>query len=352
MLMKKQFSLFNKIFCSNLNLLKFPYKLNFAVTYKCNSRCRICNIWQKKPENELTLDEIKKIFENADFFSWVSLTGGEPFLREDIVNIARILKDKCSDLYLLNIPTNGFLSEKIYERVKEILSLRIPKCIVTVSLDGPENVHEKIRGIPGGWRKSVETYKRLRELSGKNFDVFFEFTLCPWNTGKFRDTYNAVRKEIPEILPVDFHVNVFHTSEHFYSNINLENEKKFKDNLAIEIGNLCDAKKIVSMNPAVMLPDLYLKLARRYAETGKTPLPCKALLSSCFIDPLGNVFPCTIYNKNLGNLRSFDYELKKILTRNETEKTKEIIKKLKCPNCWTPCEAYPMILGNLLGMLW
>lgn len=341
-------SIAKKIFLSNVGLLADPYKLNFAVTYRCNSRCRICNIWCKEPEGELTLDEIQKIFENSNFFSWISLTGGEPFLRQDIADIARILKEKCSSLYILNIPTNGFLTETILEKMNDVLSLGIPKCVVTVSLDGPEEVHEYIRGILGVWKRSVETYKRLKSLSGKGLDVFFEFTVCPYNTGKFMETYLAVKKEIPSISVNDFHVNVFHHSGHFYSNLHLEDTTSFRENLGNEINQIIAIKKRRSVNPMVFLPQTYLKLAERYAKTRRTPLECRVLSSSCFIDPKGNVFPCTIFSKNLGNLRNFGYDLKRILELDETKETKRVIKELKCPNCWTPCEAYPMILGNMV----
>lgn len=65
---------------------------NFAVTYRCNSRCQNCNIWQKEPEDELTLTEIIKFFTvNQDLLKKVKsvqLTGGEPFLRDDLPQIA------------------------------------------------------------------------------------------------------------------------------------------------------------------------------------------------------------------------------------------------------------------------
>lgn len=61
-------------FLSNMNLLNYPYKLSFAITYMCNGRCKICGIWKKykekpsKIKEELSLEEIERIFEKYPFF--------------------------------------------------------------------------------------------------------------------------------------------------------------------------------------------------------------------------------------------------------------------------------------------
>ena len=78
---------------SNFRRLKKPYKLNFAITMWCQSRCLTCNIWQIKPKDELTLDEIREFAKKNTSFRWVGLTGGEPFLRSDIVDIAKAFKE-------------------------------------------------------------------------------------------------------------------------------------------------------------------------------------------------------------------------------------------------------------------
>ena len=92
----------------------------------------------------------------------------------------------------------------------------------------------------------------------------------------------------------------------------------------------------------------YLKLIKKYYKTGMSPLPCKALSSSCFIEPDGGVYPCTSYANKLGNLRDFNYDLRKIWNSEKSKKVRKLIKDNKCGGCWTPCEAYQTIFGNLL----
>ena len=76
------------IVASNMKRLSFPFKCSFAVTYRCNMRCAMCNIWKKPPGGEeLTAEEIAKFFRRAGKFSWVGITGGEPFLRDDLPGV-------------------------------------------------------------------------------------------------------------------------------------------------------------------------------------------------------------------------------------------------------------------------
>ena len=101
-------------------------------------------------------------------------------------------------------------------------------------------------------------------------------------------------------------------------------------------------------HPVAFLERAYLKRVRQYLETGETPMRCHALRASCFIDSWGNVFPCTIYDKKVGNLRDAGYDLARIWNTPEAEALQREIWESQCPNCWTPCEAYQSILGNAL----
>ena len=119
---------------SNFVSLKRPYKLNFAITYHCNSRCLTCNIWQMKPKDELTLEEIRAFARNNNYFKWIEITGGEPFLRTDIVDIVKTFKEYSNSLYIVTIPTNSLADHNvIIEKIKAMLSIGIPRLAITVS---------------------------------------------------------------------------------------------------------------------------------------------------------------------------------------------------------------------------
>jgi len=111
-------------------ILQKPYKINFAITSGCNSRCQTCNVWRKfrkNPEvvkNDLSLKEIEKIFKTLPKnIIWLSLSGGEPFLRDDLVLICKKAIENIPDLCLISIPSNGLLEKNIVEKTKQILKL-------------------------------------------------------------------------------------------------------------------------------------------------------------------------------------------------------------------------------------
>ena len=96
----------------------------------------------------------------------MDLTGGEVTLRKDFVEIAHTVIDESPNLLLLHYPTNGYLSDKIVENTRQIMERRPEKLIITVSTDGDEATNDEIRGIDGGWKRQMETFRRLREIPG------------------------------------------------------------------------------------------------------------------------------------------------------------------------------------------
>ena len=97
-----------------------PLSLTVSLTYKCNSRCRTCHIYNKKV-HELTLEEFDKTFRSIGPGPyWFTFSGGEPFLRKDIVDICKSAYTNCRP-GIINIPTNGILYDIIPEKVDQIV---------------------------------------------------------------------------------------------------------------------------------------------------------------------------------------------------------------------------------------
>jgi len=335
--------IFKKILKSNFYQKIDPYKLTLAITYQCNSRCQNCGIWKKKIGDELSLEEIDKIFSQYRKSIWVDLTGGEIFLRKDIFEIVKTIKQRSKNLYLLHFPTNGLMPDLIFDKVQKISNLKIKNIVVSVSLDGPKFLHDNLRGVTGNFEKAIQTFQLLKTL--KNIKVFFGFTASKYNAGRLKDTFQTLKKEIPNLSWKDFHVNIAHTSKNYYNNEDLD-IKSNKDNLIKEISEYQNLRKF-KISPISFIENIYLKLIPQYLQSNQIPLPCKSISTSVFIDPQGKVFPCTMMNETLGNLREYNYDLNKILNLENTNKVLNNIKNKQCPMCWTPCEAYQTILGNL-----
>ena len=343
-MLRQYLALAKNIAISNITRVPFPYKLTYAITYRCNYRCKTCNIWQRKPENELTFEQIRTFFKKSNRFSWIHLTGGEIFLRNDLYEVVDVIMEECPNLLMLNFPTNGFLTDRIVATVEKIAALKPPKLFITVSMDGDEALNDEIRGVKGGWRRQIETFKQLHEITG--VDVALGMTLSPYNADQFQRTFDAAKHECEWMTHDDFHINIYHTSA-YYGNENRPLSPQENERLIQEVDSYRRLRRL-QLHPVSFLEHRYLAYIPKYIRTGQTPIRCHALRSSCFMEPLGDVYPCSMYARVLGNVRDCDYVLSRIWLADETQKVQQEIWRYHCPQCWTPCEAYQSIWGDFL----
>ncbi len=337
---------------NNFSELKNPYKLTFAITYWCQSRCLTCNIWDIRPKGELTLDEIKNFASKNNFFKWIEITGGEPFLRSDIVDIVRTFHKNNKDLYLVTMPTNSLCNrEMVLGKIKEMLDIGIPKLSITVSLDGYKELHDKIRGIPGNFEKAVSMFKDLQELSKQYKNLFFVFgyTVSPFNQGSFSTTYSEVKKLIPNIRYNDFHFNIGQISGSYYRNESMTLSIN-KDIVAEEIKTLIKNRKF-EFGAIPIIETVFLKRLVDYVLTGKPQIKSRSLDASLFMDSFGNVYPSIMWDKKIGNIRESDFYLKKMWYNQTAKEIRKEIKSGNEPSNWTACEAYQSIAGNVAESL-
>lgn len=334
---------------SNFARLSRPYKLNFSVTYWCQSRCTHCLIWQIRPKGELTLDEIKEFARQNPYFKWIELTGGEPFLRQDIVDIARAFKESCKGLYLLTMPTNSLCNYDMeIKKIEEIAKLGVPNVVITVSLDGYRELEDKIRGVPGNYDKAIRMFKGIAELGKKHDNIIatFGFTIINANAGQLEKTVNEVMKEVPGINYTNFHVNVGQVSDNYYANTNnpivAPAELATKDvefllekmKTARESGIARRAKQYLEIK--------YMEGTLEFLRTKRSPVPNRDGELSVFMDSYGAVFPSIMTSRKLGNIRQDGYRLDKMLSHAELGTEKE--------NYYTPCESYQSVLGAILKL--
>lgn len=329
---------------SNLRLSRQPYKLNLYLTDICNCRCRTCNIWAKKPQKELTTEELNKFFKINNYFSWIDITGGEIFLRNDIEEIFNIIIKRCPKLFLLHFPTNGILVEKIYNTVLHIKKNFKGRLVVSISIDGDRDLHNLLRGVSGCWENAIHTFQKIKPILKE--DIYFGFTISRHNVGNLMDTYLALKSQIPDLGFNKIHINLAQYSELYYSNMDKELLGR-KEDIINEI-RLALLRRRFKMEPFNHMETYFLKLLKKYVETDTYPYKrCAAIYSTITVNPKGEVYPCLFFNKKLGALREVDFRLDKILTNIETIELKKNILRY-CPTCWTVCEAYPTILSNII----
>ena len=334
---------------SNFARLNRPYKLNFAITMWCQSRCNTCNIWQMKPKNELTTDEIRTFAEKNTSFRWIGITGGEPFLRSDIVDIVKAFKENSKGLYLLTIPTNSLCNQDMeIKRIREMLELKIPKIVITLSLDGNRETHDIVRGVHGNYDKVLSMYKALRELKKdhQNLSFVFGYTISRSNQGRFQKTYQDVRMEIPEVNYNDFHLNVAQLSNNYYHNTD-DTIIADREIALDELKNVFRNRKR-EMNPMGIIESRFLKGLISFVETRVPPGKCRSLDSSLFLDNWGNIYPSIMWDRKVANLREIGYDMNNVWHGSEANQIRSLINESKDPMHWTSCEAYQSILGSMI----
>ncbi len=329
---------------SNFGRSPLPFKLTFILTYVCDCRCRMCNIWQRRARQEMTAAEVETFFRVNRGFPWVNLSGGEIFTRKDLLDITRSVVRTNRSLYLLDFPTTGQMTDRIVAGVEGILALRPPRLMVTVSLDGPGEKHDEVRGRRGAFENAVATFRALRGLRARALTVCFGVTLSRFNRGELFRIHDSVKDRIPDIQYRDFHLNLAQESAHYYGNegLGLPPEEE-----ALRDMDEFLARKGRSAHPVAWLENRYQRHLRSFLRRRRSPLPCQALASSVFIDPRWTVYPCSMWDAPLGNLRDTGFRLGPIWRSAATRARRREVEREACPHCWTPCEAYQTILGNL-----
>ena len=342
------FRLAGDIVRANLGASTLPYKVTLVATYHCNFRCEMCNIWQKKSVDEMTPAEVGAFFAASPQFSWVHLTGGELFMRRDLDALVEAIVEHDRGLYLLNFPTTGWFGDRTVALVERVLRRRVGRLMVTISIDGPPALHDAMRGLDGSWDRAVDTLRRLRAIRRRNFQVVAGMTLVPRNASAVDDTVASVRRVVPGFDRPDLHLNIGHESAHYFATAGALAAANGRVVAAIDAHR---AHTRGRAHPVRFLEDRYQALVADYYRGGRSPLPCTALSSSCFIDPYWHVYPCSIWNRPIGNLRDAQFDLARIWQDADTAAARTNVRAGQCPHCWTPCEAYPTILGNLAKSL-
>jgi len=330
---------------ANVGSPALPYKITFVATYRCNFRCEMCNIWQKKSSDEMTPAEVARFFTAWPQFRWVHLTGGELFVRRDLEDIVAAIQERCRSLFLLNFPTTGWFGDRTIAVVQQILRREIGRLMVTISIDGPGPLHDELRGLPGSWNRAIETLRRLREIRQPNFQTVAGMTLVAKNVDAVDATIAAIRTAIPDFTRAELHLNVAHESAHYFDNAgygrDLHQDRVMQ---AVAAHRNLNGSRV---HPVTFLEDRYQALIPAYFDTGRSPLPCTALSSSCFVDAQWNVYACSIWGERVGNLRAEGFDLNAMWQGERRRALRSQVVEEQCTHCWTPCEAYPTILGNL-----
>ncbi len=299
--------------------MKEPSNAIIAVTSNCNSRCVMCDIWKKDKESEVYPYLYKHL---PSSLKDINITGGEPFLRKDLSDIIAVVKDRCKKARIV-ISTNGFLTQRIKEETKKILAID-RNIAIRISIDGADKTHDEIRGVSGGFRKSIDTIRCLQEIGVR--DLGIGFTISSKNVAMIKNTYDLANH-----LGVEFSITVVTSSPIYFG----DNECLKPENngiLKIQFSDLIRSE-LSYWNLKKWLRAYYDYTLFEYIKTQKRTFPCDAGESFFYLDPKGNIHPCNVLDLDFGNINNNSF--KNIWASDNAKNIRNNVK--KCSNCWMIC---------------
>lgn len=332
-----------------------PISLVHFVTNRCNARCSFCFIDFDDPktfQGELNLEEINLLTQKlGNSLLNVNLTGGEPFARKDLTEIAKSYI-KNSTIQSIYITTNASLPDRIEKFTHEISGFS-PETELSfqISIDDLPNNHNKVRKIKNLFDDCLESYRLLKKF-GPKINPVVSITVTHENCDNIKEIF----KYLNEDCQIDSMKACIVRDEGVYTTPPEKKKKIFDayDWLTNQIKAKIKKKEIINYNSRSIQGKLHNKKDFLSWEMVKKMYMKPEFISTCHASSLfgiisanGKIYPCEILeDKVLGNLRENQMDFMKIWKNNNTAETKRWIKDTKC-NCTYECALSYNILGNL-----
>ncbi len=314
----------------------------FFVTNRCNAKCKHCFYWKDLNSGlkELNLEEIERITKKLGGVQVLLLSGGEPFLREDLFEIISLFI-KNNGTKVVSIPTNAILTKRIVEMMRKLAD-SFPEIVFSVNLS-IDNLYEKndeMRGVKGSFDKSIETLKELEKMKAEmeNVEIVINTTLSNFNYKEIDDILEFFKKfniayhnlELLRGSPKEKNFNLPPLKEikkiHLKA-IKLRNFYINKNNRDSGIGRLMERIAVLGVVK-------YTQFLKEGVLSGRDfPFTCSAGKNIFVLEPHGEVRICELLSP-VGNIRDYDYDIEKVL---KNEKAKEIFKTVKKCKCTHVC---------------
>lgn len=169
----------------------------FPCTYHCDGKCIMCSIHERKG-SDLPIKTFEKFFSSPQIrnIQSINLTGGEPTMRKDLVQLVNMILENCSSLKEIIINTNGFNSKRILEQIENLIEIlrKDIKVYILISMDAVGKEADYIRGVEDAARKVKETIFELKKLR-KNFLLGISCTIIAGNYNLLDDVLEYAHKE-------------------------------------------------------------------------------------------------------------------------------------------------------------
>jgi len=333
---------------------RVPVYLIHFVTSRCNARCPHCFIFTEgdprfdtdKDTGELSIDEITKMTQSMGSTAYnVSLTGGEIFLRKDIPEICDAYI-RNTGVEVLQLFTNGFLVDRTVDCV-DYLTREYPDTnfVMVTSIDDLHDAHNDYRKLKKGFERALQTYERLRDLERPNLDLDIGLTVSHANEDHLDEIYDFLVKE-KGYRTLSCTLVRGDPLDPTTKEVDLTNYRRFSDRIAEGVRNgeldcfqgfagaeLLNAKSVV-------MRDLVPKTIEKGFQSN-----CYAGRLMGVIYSNGDVYPCELLDKPIGNLRDYDFSLSNLWASQKADEIRKWIWDTEC-HCTHECFLTSNIVFN------
>jgi len=309
---------------------KYPKVIQLPITYKCNSKCIMCNIWKMDNSNEATVEEFSKFMRDDVFkeVESVGINGGEPSLLlnlpdyvEEILTLPKIKS--------LNIISNGFNQKLLLKSLEEIYKMCCKKGVhfhVSISLDGVGEIHNIVRGRPKAFEKTISTIDEIIV-----------------NQSKYCDTYDIGCTIVSQNVSYLMELDTYAKSKNYNMKyrLGIDNKRIGSDKLINQYSVIYSsfrqsAKEFFhyQMSQAKNLADkfkYYSIFSWLDSKNPKRMLGCIWKEEGITLDSRGMLYYCAVASDSIGSLR--EEKGKKIIFNNKNIEYRKDIITNNCDKC-------------------
>ena len=299
-----------------------PTNLILYVTSYCGSKCPMCFVRGLNSGAQPTMTQIEEI---SKFFpkpmSGLALTGGDPFLRKELPDIAEMFW-KNNAVEAIHLPSNGILPETHSKIVAEILRRTGCEVTVAISLDAMGEKYDQIRGVNGNFEKTLKTYDLLAKMAEENprLKIAVNTVITNMSYPTIPSLIQFVRTRMPRVWMHDFDLI---RGEPLDPNVRLP-----------PMADLLKLRPILRENydhylnkAGAALKKYQLDLNLKVLALNKQIPPCKAPETYLVVDHYSNVSFCEL-TAPIGNLN--ESRLEEIWKSDKAKARREFIRQRKC----------------------
>ena len=329
-----------------------PIQLTFFVTRRCNAHCPFCFYPRENGAagtrfEEFSLEEVRRTVPSLGRLLWLAFSGGEPYLRKDLVELSRVFYAENRPAIML-YSTNGLLPELVADRTERILAhCRKSTVVVKVSLDGIGEEHDQLRATPGSFERAVRTYHLLARLLDRypNFELGVNTVLQRDNQDRM-DTLAAFVRGLPGLRTHTISLVRGRPRDNRCKEVDPAAYRRAAERL--EAGLACGSDPLYRFAGARLKAAQDIVQRRLIHDTlveQKRQIPCYAGRLNLVLDESGELFACEMLSSSLGSLRHHGYDVRRVLGSARARAVLDGIAEGRC-QCTHECYFITNILFN------